>query len=297
MTSRIFRRILTNFAIGRRKLHTTANLSCVYQRDRKSGYKVVYDKPPQEQNLSIFGRMCEGYRQFKEEFGILMDEVKEILKMDPIFIYRQNEIDVVWRFNGDPKSLDQWIVTCDSDYEEGFSTAKLEMSSTGTGIFSGYLNTRLPKDGRIKYAGYCNITSVPKRKAFRREVYHNWTPYTHLALRVRGDGRCYNLNISTSGIFDLTWNDVYNYVLHTRGGPHWQYIRVPFSKLVFASKGRLQDEQTEITLHEVKSFGITLADDVTGHFKLEIDYIGLEYDEFHKEEFAYELYNLRGIRF
>lgn len=174
---------------------------------------------------------------------------------------------------------------------------RLDMSSTGTGIFSGYLNTRLPKDGRIKYAGYCNITSVPKRKSFKRQVTHDWTPYTHLVLRVRGDGRCYALNISTSGIFDLTWNDVYNYVLHTRGGPHWQYIRVPFSKLVFASKGRVQDSQTEIVLHEVKTFGISLADDVTGHFRLEIDYIGLEYDEFHKEEFAYEMYDLHGIRF
>jgi len=174
---------------------------------------------------------------------------------------------------------------------------RLEMSSTGTGIFSGYLNTRLPKDGRIVYAGYCNITSVPKQKSFRREVYHDWTPYTHLVLRVRGDGRCYMLNISTTGIFDLTWNDVYNYVLHTRGGPHWQYIRVPFSKLVFASKGRLQDDQTEITLNEIRTFGITLADDVTGHFRLEIDYIGLEHDESHKEEFAYESYNFQRIRF
>ena len=124
MTSRIFRRILTNFAIGRRKLHTTAHLSCFYQRDRKSGYKVVYDRPLQEQNLNIFGRMREGCRQFKEEFGIFMEEVKEILKMDPTIIYRQNEVDVVWRFNGDPKALDQWVVTCDSDYEQGFSTAK-----------------------------------------------------------------------------------------------------------------------------------------------------------------------------
>lgn len=124
MTSRILRRILTNFAIGRRKLYTTANLSCFYQRDRKSGYKVVYDKPPEEPNLSIFSKISEGYRQFKEEFGILMDEIKEKLKMDPVILYRQNEVDVVWRFNGDPKSLDQWVVTCDSDYEEGFSTAK-----------------------------------------------------------------------------------------------------------------------------------------------------------------------------
>lgn len=171
------------------------------------------------------------------------------------------------------------------------------MSSAGTGVFSGVLSTRLPKDGKVKYSGYCNITSIPKRKAFQREVYHDWTPYTHVVLRVRGDGRCYVLNISTKGIFDLTWHDMYHYVLHTRGGPYWQYIRVPFSKFVFSSKGSLQDNQMPIMLNEVANFGISLADDVSGHFRLEIDYIGLEHDEFHKEEFAYESYNVSQIRF
>ncbi|XP_011634495.1 complex I intermediate-associated protein 30, mitochondrial [Pogonomyrmex barbatus] len=296
MNRRIFSTLLTNF-VGKRKLHTTSNLLSFFEPDRKSGYKRVYDKPFLEPQLNVFGRICEGYRQFKEEFNILVEEIKETLKMDPIFVYRTNEVDIIWQFKGDPKSLDQWVTTCDSDYEEGFSTAKLEMSSTGTGIFSGILSTRLPKDGRIKYAGYCNITTIPKYKSFKREVYHDWTPYTHLVLRIRGDGRCYVLNIATRGIFDLTWNDVYHYVLHTRGGPYWQYVRIPFSKFIFSSKGRLQDNQIPIVLHEVSNFGISLADDVTGHFRLEIDYIGLESDAFHKEEFAYESYNFSDIKF
>lgn len=175
--------------------------------------------------------------------------------------------------------------------------SRLELSPIGTGIFSGTLSTRLPKDGRIKNAGFCNITTIPKQKSFKRDVCHDWTPYTHLVLRIRGDGRCYTLNISTRGIFDLTWNDVYHYVLYTRGGPYWQYVRIPFSKFVFSSKGRLQDDQTVIMLHEVTNFGISLGDDVNGHFKLEIDYIGLERDEYHDEEFAYESYNFSGVRF
>ncbi|XP_011176188.1 complex I intermediate-associated protein 30, mitochondrial isoform X1 [Solenopsis invicta] len=297
MNIRVFSKIVTDLAIGRRKLHTTASLSCFMQRDRKSGYKTLYDKPPLEQNLSIFGKLREGYRQFKEEFGIFLEEVREQLRNDPTLLYRLNEIDVVWRFRNNPKALDQWVTTCDSDYNEGFSTAKLELSSTGTGVFFGTINNRLPKDGKVKYAGYCNINSVPKRRSFKREVYHDWTPYTHLVLRIRGDGRCYVLNIATRGMFDLTWNDVYHYVLHTRGGPYWQYVRVPFSKFVFSSKGRLQDNQNPIDLFEVSNFGISLADDVSGHFRLEIDYIGLEFDKFHREEFAYESYNVSDIRF
>lgn len=297
MNTRILTKLLRNIAVGGRKFHITANLSNLHEPDPKSGYKTVYDRPPVEQDLSILQRICEGYRQFKEEFGIFMEEMKEYFQMDPMLLYRPGEIDVVWRFKGDPKSLDQWVLTCDSDYEEGYSTAKLEMSSTGTGIFSGILSTRLPKDGKIKFAGYCNITTVPKYKSFKREVRHNWTEYTHLIFRVRGDGRCYAVNLNTSGIHDLTWNDMYQYVLHTRGGPYWQLIKIPFSKFVFSSKGRVQDRQPPIELHEIKSLGITLADDIPGHFKLEIDYIGLENDEYNVENTAYEGYDQTGIRF
>ncbi|EZA54652.1 hypothetical protein DMN91_007241 [Ooceraea biroi] len=297
MTTPIFRRILTHYAIGRRKLHTTVGLSCFYRPDPKSGYKTMYYNLPAQKNWTIFGRISDGYYQLKRELGIWVEEIKEKLRNDPILVYTPNEVDVVWEFNGDPSSLDQWILTCDSDYDEGFSTATLEMSSTGTGIFSGTLSTQLPKDGKIKHAGYCNITTKPKEKSFRRTIHHDWSRYTHVVLRVRGDGRTYGLNIGNKSFYDLTWNDLYHYPFYTRGGPYWQLIRIPFSKFVFSSRGRIQDDQNELMLHEVSNLGITVADDVNGNFRLEIAYVGLESDHLHTEVCAYENYNVTGIRF
>lgn len=34
------------------------------------------------------------------------------------------------------------------------------------------------------------------------------------------------INISTSGYYDIWWNDMYSYALYTRGGPYWQIAKV-----------------------------------------------------------------------
>lgn len=117
-------------------------------------------------------------------------------------------------------------------------------------------------------------------------------------MKVRGDGRSYLLNISTEGSFDILWNDIYHYLLFTRGGPYWQIVKVnisftrnviccnyaykyifllqiPFSKFVLGSKGRMQDKQGRVPLTKISHFGIASGDKINGSFSLEIEYIGL----------------------
>jgi NADH dehydrogenase [ubiquinone] 1 alpha subcomplex assembly factor 1 len=125
-----------------------------------------------------------------------------------------------------------------------------------------------------------------------RDAEHDWTLYNTLVLKVRGDGRPYLINLSCEGYYDISWNDIYHYVLYTRGGPHWQITKIPFSKFFYASKGRVQDLQTQIPLNRITHLGFSVSSrgGYQGNFSLEIDYVGLEYDPAHTEEFAYEMY-------
>lgn len=71
-------------------------------------------------------------------------------------------------------------------------------------------------------------------------------------------------------------------------------FQIPFSKFFLSAKGSIQDKQCELVPSRVSRFGITSAGlkDQDGSFSLEIDYIGLENDPSHTEEFAYEMYQV-----
>lgn len=265
------------------ELHISAPLNAFWERDEKGGYADNRKLPPRTQMIR------DGFKELKHEIALWSQEMKEKFECDPILDYRAGETDIVWNFES-PNALQQWVTTSDSDHNEGHSKCDLVVNKYGKGLFTGFLNTDVPDDGRIKRAGYCNMRTLRARKSFKRDSFLEWSPYNMLVMKVRGDGRSYMLNITTKGRFDLTWNDTYHYVLYTRGGPYWQVSKIPFSKFFFTSKGRIQDRQFPIPLNRVTHFGISVGDKIKGGFSLEIDYIGLEYNPNHTEEFAYEMY-------
>lgn len=282
--STLCRTFLSHISSQKRCFRKSACLNIFWEKDDKGGYDTKMAPLPFKQ------RMRHGLDELKKEIALWKSEVKETWESDPVLIYRPGEVDIAWDFRGD-KPLEKWIVTCDKDHNEGFSNCTLNTNKAAHALFSGEIISRTPLDGKVKRSGYCNIKTERAKKSFRRELYLDWHCYNMLIMRIRGDGRNYLLNINTRGYFDVTWNDVYHYVLYTRGGPYWQVARIPFSKFFFSSKGRVQDRQEPIPLNKVTAFGITAAR-YPGNFSLEIDYIGLEFDPTHTEEFAYELYEL-----
>ncbi|XP_058126932.1 complex I intermediate-associated protein 30, mitochondrial isoform X2 [Anopheles ziemanni] len=254
-----------------------------WERHRKGGYQTG-------QRLSVKEHIVNGLKELKTELALFHQEWKERIESDPLVVFRPGEIDMVFGFETD-KDLDRWVVTTDRDHNEGYSTASLERSPAGHGLFHGTLESRVPKDGRIKRAGYANIKSLRVR-SFKRDAFYDWSQYNTLVLKVRGDGRSYLINLAAEGYYDILWNDIYHYVLYTRGGPHWQIAKIPFSKFFLASKGRVQDQQGPVPLNRITNVGFSVGSrgGHEGSFRLEFDYIGLEFDPSHQEEFAYEMY-------
>nr|CAG4637155.1 EOG090X091L [Ceriodaphnia reticulata]SVE73042.1 EOG090X091L [Ceriodaphnia reticulata] len=275
----------SNYVQGR-TFHTAVCLS-FFEMDKKGGHQSISKK-----KISARQTIRDGLKEIKNEIKSWSSEVRESLEMDPIMsLPLPGEVDLQWQFN-DKSNLDDWIVTSDKDHNEGYSTCSLGLSPVGKGLFTGNLSTELVKDGKVKKAGYCNMKSIRPMKSFKRDSFHDWSCYTHLVMRVRGDGRTYMITLGSAGYFDVNWHDQFHFALFTRGGPYWQISKIPFSKFYLTSKGRIQDTQEPVPLQRITSFGITAGDKINGPFRLEIDYVGLEFDPSHTEKSAYEQYKV-----
>lgn len=139
-----------------RYLRTSPILNTFWERDDKGGYKDNRPTP------SFKETMRTGLQELKKEIALWSHEVKERFESDPILIFRPGEVDVLWQFEQD-ESLTKWIVTSDSDNNEGFSKASLTRTHHGKGLFHGELSMRVPKDGRVKRSGYCNMRTLRAR--------------------------------------------------------------------------------------------------------------------------------------
>jgi len=230
---------------------------------------------------------------FKDECNLLKEEAYSAIdRADNPKHFENGDIYYVYKFRDNQDLIQDFEVAADSDHQEGFSQGSFSVSPLGYGLFQGYINTTPPDDGRVQYAGWVSMLSPRARKSFYRRHWHDWSHFTHMVFRVRGDGRTYHFRVHCEGDMDICWFDGWDYAIFTHGGPYWQFVRIPFSRLFFSYKGRIQDIQDAILLTRVTRFSIIVKDKVTGPFRLEIDYVGLMRDRYNRRKFEYERYNV-----
>ena len=150
------------------------------------------------------------------------------------------------------QQMKRWQTGCDADWNEGFTKCRLERTKSGTALFSGYLDTRVIRDGRIERAGWATMKSMDTNAFHRKRYLKKWRYYNHVLVKCRGDGRSYKIILYTPGYVDVTWGDSWSFPLHTHGGPYWQYARLPFSRFFLTVGGRIQDRQHHVMPFEIR---------------------------------------------
>jgi uncharacterized surface protein with fasciclin (FAS1) repeats len=93
-----------------------------------------------------------------------------------------------------------------------------------------------------------------------------------IALRVKGDGRTYYLDLRTTAAFPAS---SYRAPLKTQKDT-WQEVRVPLKDFEYSAFGKRIAGAEGLTANKVQSVGFTLADKQAGPFRLEIAWIRAE---------------------
>ena len=92
------------------------------------------------------------WQSFKENFAIVRDEIKKFdaevretvqnpAKNITDWLPMEGERKTEWGFQTEAE-LGQWVLSQDSDWGEGYSAARLDLSPLGHAVLSGDLSTR-----------------------------------------------------------------------------------------------------------------------------------------------------------
>ncbi len=147
----------------------------------------------------------------------------------------------------------KWLSVND-DVMGGVSEGGLRITDDKTLEFSGKIS--LENQG-----GFASIRTRPEDLGL--------DGYDTIALRVKGDGRTYYLDLRTSTLFAAA---SYRAPLKTQKDA-WQEVRVPLKDFEFAAFGRRIATADLLEASKVQSIGFTLADKQAGPFRLEVAWI------------------------
>jgi monofunctional biosynthetic peptidoglycan transglycosylase len=136
----------------------------------------------------------------------------------------------------------------------GLSSSEFVDSGAGFAVFRGELS--LENNG-----GFASVRGTVPTGAMEQ--------HSGLALRVRGDGRSYQVRLRTNRQFDGV---AYMAEFQTRAGA-WQTIEIPFSAFEATYRGMKPRGAPELVPGEVRQLGLLIGDKVEGPFRLDVEWI------------------------
>ncbi|GAV61410.1 CIA30 domain-containing protein [Cephalotus follicularis] len=187
---------------------------------------------------------------------------------------------IVFNFTSTEK-LKEWHLYSDSEYG-GLSSASLEIADTGnglSGIFSGNLCLDVTEGSKwnITRGGFCGMRS----KKF--DGFIDLDAYDTVALKLRGDGRCYLSSIYTENLINSPGQEEDNswqaFVLVPK--EDWYILKIPLAQYLPTWRGNIIDAKLEMNPSRILGMSLSVnaeggvpgAKTGPGDFRMEIDWI------------------------
>lgn len=136
----------------------------------------------------------------------------------------------------------------------GLSRGEIVLSNSNTAVFQGVLS--LENNG-----GFSSTRTLPR--PFKLDA------YTGVTLRIRGDGKQYQLRLRQDDRFDGV---AYRFRFQTTPN-QWMTIEVPFSECVPVFRGRELKDVGPLSPGKIEQLGFLISDGQAGPFRLEVDWI------------------------
>ena len=126
------------------------------------------------------------------------------------------------------------------------------------------------EDGRAVFAGTVSLEDRGGFASVRsRPKDHDLSEYDGIAVRVRGDGKRYNVRLRTTRSFD----DVsYRAEVEPQEG-RWTELKLPFAIFEPTYRGREMPDYGDLDPGEIKMFGLLISGKQQGPFRLEIEWV------------------------
>jgi len=134
----------------------------------------------------------------------------------------------------------------------GVSRSRIGRTGQGTGVFEGDLS--LENDG-----GFASVRALLGR--------HDLSTFAGIEVRLRGDGRTYQLRLRTDDRFDGV---SYSAPFETEDGA-WTTVRIPFAAFSPTFRGRTPTGAPQLDTKRIHQLAFLLADGRPGPFRLEIE--------------------------
>lgn len=162
----------------------------------------------------------------------------------------------------------------------GFSTVGLDLVDDGKeppfARFHGDLSLDIPEDRpdivRLGYAMFRTKDLPRKFMGFGSQDFHDWSQFSQVALRVRGDYRKYFINIQSDTPYPT---DLYQHRLYLKTPGEWETVTVNLANFVLTNGGVIQHQQ-RLETDLIRSIGIGLIDGQYGPYQLDIDWIRVQ---------------------